>query len=364
MTATPYQILCAVQLLQTIDSDFEADLCILDQFSSAKNLAEKLKKKGLFSSVFLVRYNGINKGNFFVRSCRKIGTYFQYQKIAEKYFPQDTIYDEVYLSFLDFIFEFAISYYKVKNPNLAVHLFEDGTASYTYPELILKRSRSWISRWIGRLTGMPFAAEPIGRFYVFEPKQAVPRSDGSRKDQLKKIDLSDSGMISLYNELFEFDAGAFPDRKFIFLEQAFNGLEPDRYQLDFFTRIREKLSPDSYVLKLHPRTVKEAYNDFYRCPNSGIPWEILCLNGNMEDRVLVCYFSTASFTPKILFGQEPELIFFLDLYHPFPGIEEMRAHIDRLVLSYQNPEKIHILKSFAELDEILEKIGGDHYPNS
>ena len=42
-------------------------------------------------------------------------------------------------------------------------------------------------------------------------------------------------------------------------------------------------------------------------------WELIALDDLSEDDVLICFFSTAAFTPKILFDKEPKIIFLFDL---------------------------------------------------
>ena len=69
---------------------------------------------------------------------------------------------------------------------------------------------------------------------------------------------------------------------------------------------------------------------------------------------LSVFFSTALFTPKMLYNKEPYLIFLYKIL----GIELFNANklIRNLKSTYSNPEKIMLVENIEELFEIVSKL--------
>ena len=83
-------------------------------------------------------------------------------------------------------------------------------------------------------------------------------------------------------------------------------------------------------------------------------WEIECQNTITDNHVLVSFFSTASFTPKMLYGKEPYVI----LLYKMLGVEFFNADelVSSLQLLYSNPEKVILVENFDELHAVIEKL--------
>ena len=71
-----------------------------------------------------------------------------------------------------------------------------------------------------------------------------------------------------------------------------------------------------------------------------------------EDSILISFFSTAAFTPKLLYGKEPYLLFLYKL------IREPVFHADQVVdglrRCYFRPEKIMVPETITELLTLIE----------
>ena len=73
-----------------------------------------------------------------------------------------------------------------------------------------------------------------------------------------------------------------------------------------FKKIQDKFSNYKCVVKLHPRSVINRFDqDFYVLPMDGIPWEVYTLNYQMDQKILVSISCATMTSSKLMFGDEP-----------------------------------------------------------
>ena len=77
---------------------------------------------------------------------------------------------------------------------------------------------------------------------------------------------------------------------------------------------------------------------------------------NIDDLVFVSKFSTACFTPKMLLGAEPTIIFVKNLYKNYVGTRISDALIEKLRESYEHKDRIYVPNSYEELKFIIHKL--------
>ena len=107
------------------------------------------------------------------------------------------------------------------------------------------------------------------------------------------------------------------------------------------------------IVRLHPRQTENSYEGFRR-DTAGNMWELECANSIGNDHVLMGLFSTAQFTPKMMFGTEPTLVFLYKLFGcNFDNTEGM---IERIRSAYTNKDKIIVVETEEELKAILETV--------
>ena len=83
-------------------------------------------------------------------------------------------------------------------------------------------------------------------------------------------------------------------------------------------------------------------------------WEIECQNTITDNHVLVSFFSTASFTPKMLYGKEPYVI----LLYKMLGVEFFNADelVSGLQSLYSNPQKVILVENLDKLFSVIKKL--------
>jgi hypothetical protein len=81
---------------------------------------------------------------------------------------------------------------------------------------------------------------------------------------------------------------------------------------------------------------------------------------DIDDRCLVSINSTALFNPKLLFDQEPYIIFVYKLVKLFYDWSLFEGTIKLFVEEYRDKEKIMIPESIEELREYLDRYKNRH----
>ena len=117
-------------------------------------------------------------------------------------------------------------------------------------------------------------------------------------------------------------------------------------------------SSDITKVKLHPRSQsKELYRDYSVLSNQNILWELYCLNDyNIHQRIFISSYSTACFTPKMIFDEEPVVIFTYHLYSDKQEYDRIELLIDRFRTLYKCKDRVIIPKSEDELKSIINKL--------
>ena len=83
-------------------------------------------------------------------------------------------------------------------------------------------------------------------------------------------------------------------------------------------------------------------------------WEMECAKQITESHILIGCFSTAQFTPKLIFNVEPTIVFTYKLYKNMSV--DVEQTVERLREIYTNPEKVVVLDSLSELQKLVESM--------
>ena len=353
--STPYQILLAVNIKSTILKSGRADIYILNHFKDADNLMKRLKSVGIFNKVETVNcidFNSSFSRSKIVRLIQKIKIYIAYKKTVERYFKfGNASYDAIYLTYPDVIIQLAIKELSDRNPKIKIHMYEDGTGGYSSEIL----ATSIYKKLFNKLTGFGKTIDKYDSIMVFIPELYSGSTD-SHKVKIPSINKNDLVLKNKINEVFGYCVEEMINEKIIFFEQPMNnvlGLN------DKIKEIAAEILIADYIVKLHPRSETEKFIGFNVYQNKGTPWEILSLNGDIEEKVLISLCSTASISNKIIFDKEPIIIFLYDmeeLKELYQIGEKTKEFIEKFKTTYRDPSRILIAKNVTEIQEYLSKI--------
>lgn len=361
---TQYQVFAAECFLLN-HCDRDADTCDIyidiDNAEGMEACAQKLEKQHLFSRVYKVRrIMNAEKG------CRlyahKVQSYLNPRKIFEKSVVQSGLkgtdaYDYVMISHLGplarwFVFSF---------PEAQVCFFEDGLGSYLNDtqEMFVTRK----DRFFEKLTKRgPGTIRPVC-FYLFCPEFYNGRYDALKR-KITVVDETQKENAEKLEEIFpRTGSTVYGDYKYIYLDQpvatlnkALTGCQ-EQISQEMDSLLNRKLG-EKVLVRPHPRQKKKDYQRM-RADRAGESWEISCTPGLRDDCVLIGRYSTAQFTPKLLYNKEPYLIF---THRLFPedgkGVSYADAGetIERLKKLYVSENRIFCPENFQELEELLDSM--------
>ncbi|OAT80986.1 hypothetical protein A6P54_13400 [Bacillus sp. MKU004] len=353
--STPYQLLLATNIKIQLYKNDDADIYVLNHFKNSSELVEKLKDSKLFKNVQhidCIEFTNSFSENKGLRFIQKTVCYLKYKKITKKYFElEDKFYDKVYFTYPDVIIQLAITELFNKNSDMKIHLYEDGTGGYNTKIL----ETSSYKKLFNKMFGFNRVIDRYDSISIFMP-EFYSSNIVIPLERLPKIDINNKELIRVINTIFDYQYDQVINEKIIFLEQPMdfiNGLNEE------IKHIVEDILKENYIIKLHPRSNTELYANFNVYKKNSIPWEIICLNNEIDDKVIISYFSTGGITNKILFDKEPVVIFLFDLieltpFHTVP--DSTRNFIYRIRDTYRDQSRVIIPKDINELREKLNAI--------
>lgn len=353
--ATPYQIMIAIHLTKVTNK--KADIYVLNHFKDSETVVESLKSIDIFNNVVLVdsyKFSTSFPKNPLVRLKERLDMFQNIKAVVKEYFGiEKQYYDQIYLSYPDVIIQLAIKAIYDLNSNVKINLFEDGTAGYNDKILRINLSK----KILNKLLRVEKVIDHYDRILLFEPKYYSGKTN-IPLESIPKIKSDDKAFVKSVNQLFKYNEEHSITNKFLFLEQPYPDEKLNKEIASIINKVFDK--EFELLVKLHPRTKnKKLYEKYDIYANKNIPWEVISMNNSISSKVLISYYSTACFTNKIIFDQEPAIIFLYDLEELINNeyIKEMdKLFARKLKENYKDKERIYIPKNLKELEVIISNL--------
>lgn len=322
--------------------DYQADLLLLDAFFGADRLCQIVREKGVFENVTLIRKAEDNSGVFHLfKSFSDIAFPGNYLKKKFGLDAKKLKYDVLTVP----KFSRVVAAIWQLNKNAELQLYEDGLASYCYDlDLIVPRSKSYKLLYRRLNHGREFV--DFSFLYLVAPDLFIGDCDRNR-----------IRLIPAFNESY------LEEIKSDFKEFAGNEDELDKNLLWF----SQSMFDDSQILKIledykdevlfcpHPRYPVET--DLFQVARKNQIWEIKALNlKNINNVCIVSINSTSLFNPKLLFNEEPYIIFVYKLVKLFYSWSFFNETVERFKELYSVPDKVMIPETMDEFRECVEKV--------
>jgi len=325
----------------------ECDLYYTDVTKDAGTICENARETGLFRNVYLLPNISIEYP-ITARRCIDISL----KKFPVMKLLKDKKYDSVYYNVDGWLYNSIIYNGLKKSGHPFKNIFVENGLN---PYITSYDTKEWYLRLFINLNGMTCMD---GRFiderYVFEPDMIGVRQSGVIK-KIDKIDVEDSFVRDNLNRTFRYnkETDSFRGKDIIIIEQA-----PRKEPIDMVTlwrRVGSCLDGSRVIIKSHPRQAdselrKLGYDVYDRYT---IPWEVSVMNENVNDKTMICIFSTACVNPKVMFDQEPRVIMLYKLIgrdYSFFG-EGMLGFVDKVRKSYRDPSRFFIPESWEEFED-------------
>lgn len=352
--ATPYQIIAAVSIAHTFKK--KADLYIIPDFSCAEEYCKRISNLGIFSRVSLIdisRFESYRQKKS--RMLYGLGFFFNYLRVNRivNTIVGDADYKEIYISTHHNIGKFICIYFQKRGAE--VIFYDDGEGSYDNP---------WVYQAFGleKFVRTLFFGKKTVEFsknrMLYSPELFVKEFGDSYNVTAIPNWSKDNELLRLVNLVCGYNEKARIDNRFILLDTIPSSEFDSNGQLVYeqlIDKCVEILGKD-LIIKKHPRDnrIPKSGCEYYAF--SDIPFEVICANSDIENKVLLSSSSTAIFTPKMLFDLEPDVIM---LRHIAGGNDDnskrdrFASHIRDL---YRDKDKFTVPETIDELTDVLESL--------
>ena len=340
----------------------KTDIVLFHQTESTVKLSENLKESKIFSTVY--NFPFINNLNSILLIILFTFPRLILRKLCLNEEPTRFKKNQYNAIFSQSLLYAAL--FKIFNKKTSTYLIEEGLSSYTSRTLDVSR-RSVFYRLVNKTFLRHFFLADIKGQLLYKPELYC-----GEKGNETYIPISVPKHSAKFNRIFEYKSNdLYSSNKFVYLGAPYWGLRKlianadlaekvdknlERKCKSLVDRSMKALKGARFIYRVHP--IEEIDNKFYdnfctldECKNM---WEIECQNSLTDDHILMSFFSTASFTPKLLYGKEPYLIFLDNM----TGYEFLNAgdFIYGLKSLYRDPKKIMQPKSEGELFEIINNL--------
>lgn len=347
---TTYQIVVLLYLIDSFYMDCEFQLVVTNKTPLLEKLFKEEKLNNYFSKVYFADSRKIknkNKG-----ALQTLWESFVYNKTTKdllgttlgKY--QELLYaspvgvDEITKE---------ISKTLIKNnPMIIIRRFEDGFGSYTSLSGHVVSSESG-RKMYGKFLNFHNLKQE-NTLYLFEPTLAK----NSENYNFIKIPTDNIEIIHRAKIIFNYKPTKIQE-KFIFFGQGTQEfVENAKTYQTMVYEIADIVGKENFIVKKHPRSVWDEYDDSIHKLNVEYPWELLESEDALQNKVLISYSSTACITGKLLYNSNTHVVYLYPLAKDsFRVSIEFNEYFEKAEKEYSN---IHIARTKEELLEILKEL--------
>ena len=339
ISASIYQLFNAINITTQNNMSDNTDIILL---SMKKNYVESIDiscLKKFFNNVYVIKFEIFNNKIAKLGYCLKIIFIDSNHKMNQKY-------DKVFLSGTEIYSKIVAE--KCIKKNGAFFYYEDGLASY-YSVLNpdTKKRNDFLLKIRYGHRNLDFCKG----LYVYEPQCVTLNPKEIPCFKIKKIERNEIN-IERISKVFK-DAPFKIKTKYVFLEAWFDNQEQLDFQKELCKVLIDKVGNENISIKAHPnqlhsveRLEEVEYIDSLCC------FELSNFYENWDDVIFVSAVSTASVSPKLVYGDSPKIIFLYRLFQQKFGMwKGIDKSIDNLKQLYS--ENKHAIYTPNTIDEFI-----------
>lgn len=350
---SPYQVIGAISIVQGLKID--ADMFLLGTFGDYEKLTVSLRNYQLFRNVI-----PIDCKRFRHRS--KIWLVYQMlhsKREVSSFLPDGVAYDFFYTSSMTHSKLILKHELERRNPDMQYVLFEDGLGSYSVSPSVFRRAKmrrilECLFHWKG------FEAENTSLMVTNPSLLVLPKEIKNVKVKKMPTFSWKSQNLDMLLDIFSVSCDKFIGERVVLFDVTRgvykNDLDVKLDRMDeCYNIIVERFSYDNVINKPHPRSRSKSSINIKEYKFTGVPMEILYAGmSDLENRILIGTFSTALFTPKMMFDKEPVIICLYKIV--WPSNTDIPCTFNNLSSIYRHKERLIVPETIEELKDHLNQI--------
>jgi len=296
---TPLQLLNMINITANMYPNSVVDVCISDKITNAELLCKKLKESNRFNSVFFVKTNSfIKNGGLHNSFISRVTAIFLANKKIKKFIPD---FSSDYTYFLFGNFDSFSNLITINLPKAKKGWVEDGWASYHAQGAFWIKRPNGIKAWAKHIFRINYIYEHTDIQYLYRPKLALFNIPFSRV----KIPFLSENPDNIFSKIYGFSQDDEIKEKYIYFDAPFEKDGIPTNDKDLLEKISSIVGKENILVKIHPRNNSDYYtaHGYHINKNTYIPWEVFFMSSeNIEDKVLISGWSTASTSPYFYFN--------------------------------------------------------------
>ncbi|MCM1231780.1 MAG: alpha-2,8-polysialyltransferase family protein [Ruminococcus flavefaciens] len=354
-----YMLIVVLQLKLTYYKNDYTELIWCNDSQNSREIYDRLCTLKIFHKCHYIEHEHFAPANnIYDKITTTLKIYTAPHKLLEEFALN--CYDELVLYTINRKLENALYVFcKKNNPALKCYLYEEAYVSYIYKEGYHKKLTGLlkIASETHRLLSLVFPDAPqferLSGRYFFEPRLILFNThlpffqiEKINKEAFKKnlnflFDINGAEILHQYNY------------KYIYFEQSVLSNTPVS-ETEIVQKISNKVGAKNLLVKLHPRTKGNPYEQLGVITNKspGIPWEIILMNIQCNEKVLITLTSNSVISSLIHFGEFPKIIMLYNCFQGFISSADIDQYINKLIQAYPQAN-ILVPKSEDELSDIL-----------
>lgn len=358
---TQYHLFNALRII--LFDGLSGDVCLCRSIPNVDMIKQKLDATGIVENVYLMdTYSGyVGRNGFFfslIKLMLSLYRFIAYKRNIIRRIQNFADFSKQHYEVL-FYASPTMSAYNIMNlirPKI-INLLDDGTGIYRPNGLIMSKYPTLKHRIFHMFFPWLLMTFDIKTLYANSPDAFSYSCNYNIKKIGNNFSKDKYALEVIKNAFFYNSSSLLKSFRFIFLSQPPN---IDKKGGDLHKKVMDILLSDilnyELIIRLHPRdgSSDKGYSCAYdETLNS---WELECIESITEKHILISYYSTALFSPKLIADKEPTCIFLYNIYKEYIATSEIQIisnYIDYLKSAYHLKEKIYTPDTLADLRNIL-----------
>ena len=310
--STKFQILNAMHL--TVSKKLFADLYIIDEgiYKNCRLLASKIEEEKIFQHVILINAKKILKFSNY-QYVNSFLCYIKYQKIVSS-FLLPYKYD-IMLFCTGSLIERLTRFFFIQknNSNTRFLMYDEGVGSYLDNMEQIHRLGDKILR---RIIFKKDASRVVFDKLLYIPELYIHYNDPKygKAYGIPSIDFSKE--LDIYNRVYEYQKYFELKEPLILMDFPYKDCFTETGKRKYEALIKQVAHFEKFelVIKKHPSDKSKNELNVKYYDYSEVPFEIIIANSDINNKILLSVFSTATVTPKIIFNKEPTVIILYKIF--------------------------------------------------
>ena len=356
LCTTPLQVLGAIALEQ--EKREGADIFLFDDNKDYLSLGKRLRDTNIFENVYCVDFYSSMKSNN-----RRITRFLAFLRMAfcsryvSRIIGADIIYENLYASSSAVSKMVVASGLYKKNQSMNVYMYDDGIGSYSKSERV--KTGSALFQKAKRILKWEDILSKPKAVYLYQPELAADESNTTIKRMPTiKVASDTNNLASIFTDE-NLDDLLIDEKVIIFDTFRNKGTSSETLRIldEVYERLGLIYGQEKLVIKVHPRSTVDLAVPIKRYSLTALPVEIVYMRQtDLRDKILVALNSSAVFTPKMLFGEEPYVILLYRLVSKDAEVRKKRDDLYLHLLSmYEDQSRICIPETFEALNSKLDE---------